>query len=76
MPELSAGRSAVKIGSQVAAAIFDSLDKIDENRFAYTKVQGKEDVIDLAIGENGRLDPRRRPGPSWSARLTPICCQA
>lgn len=59
MPELSAGRSAVKIGSQVAAAIFDSLDKIDENRFAYTKVQGKEDVIDLAIGENGRLDPEK-----------------
>lgn len=59
MAELSTGRNATKVGSQVVAAIFDSLDKIDANRFAYTKVDGKEDVIDLAIGENGRLDPER-----------------
>lgn len=59
MSELSTGRNAVKIGSQVVAAIFDSLDKIDANRFAYTKVKGKEDIIDLAIGENGRLDPEK-----------------
>ncbi len=57
--ELSTGRNTVKIGSQVVAAIFDSLDKIDANRFAYTKVEGKEDIIDLAIGENGRLDPEK-----------------
>lgn len=56
MPELSTGRSAAKIGSQVAAAIFDSLDKIDANCFAYTRVKGKEDVIDLAIGDDGKLD--------------------
>lgn len=59
MPELSTGRNAVKIGFQVMAAIFDSLDKIDANRFAYTRVDGKEDIIDLAIGENGRLDPEK-----------------
>ncbi len=59
MTELSTGRNAAKIGSQVAAAIFDSLDKIDANLFAYTSVEGKEDVIDLATGEEGRLDPEK-----------------
>ncbi len=59
MSESSTGRNAVKLGSQVAAAIFDSLDRIDANRFAYTRVDGKEDIIDLAIGENGRLDPEK-----------------
>lgn len=59
MSELTVGRSATKVGSQVIAAIFDSLDKIDANRFAYTRVDGKDDVIDLALGVNGRLDPEK-----------------
>lgn len=59
MPELSTGRNAVKIGSQVVAAIFDSLDRIDANYFAYTRVEGKEDIIDLAIGEDDRFDPQK-----------------
>lgn len=67
MPELSTGRSATKIGSQVASAIFDSLDKIDANCFAYTKVKGKEDVIDLAIGDDGKLDPEK------ASRFLMIC---
>lgn len=59
MTESSVGRGAAKIGSQVAAAIFDSLDKIDANCFAYTRVKGKEDVIDLALGEDGKFDPEK-----------------
>ena len=59
MSELSIGRSAAKVGSQVVAAIFDSLDRIDANRFAYTRVDGKDDIIDLAVGPDGRLDPEK-----------------
>lgn len=57
MAETKAGRAAVNTASRVLAAVFDNIDKIDANFFAYTRVDGKDDVLDLVYDDNGKFDP-------------------
>lgn len=57
MANTKAGKAAVNTASKVLAAVFDNIDKIDANFFAYTRVDGKEDVLDLVYDDNGKFDP-------------------
>lgn len=59
MSELSTGRNSTKLVSHVIAAIFDNLDRIDENFFAYTRVDGKDDILNLVLDDNGKFDPMK-----------------
>lgn len=59
MSEMRVGRASVNVASRLLASIFDNLDKMDANRFAYTHVDGKEDITEHVLDENGRFDPEK-----------------
>lgn len=58
MSEISVSRNML-LGTKAFAALLEMLDKMDSNRLAYTRFHGKDDILALALNDEGKIDPQK-----------------